>query len=113
MSLPQRRLEQRLEHEARDRFHLAVARPPDVPQHHVRLDPVDQRQRLEQPLVGLRPQGGGQRPGGPVQHVPAAAPPGRPLLPKPPPPHPPPPPPETHRPPPCRRPTLCHREKAF
>ncbi len=78
--LPQRRLDQRLEHEARDRLHLAVARPPDVPQHHVRLDPVDQRQRLEQPLVGLRPQGGGQRPGGPVQHVPAVAAPVRLLL---------------------------------
>src|SRR5262249_6952129 len=65
----QRRLDQGFQHEPRDRLHLAIARAPDVPQHDVRLDAVDQRQRLEQPIVRLRAEYGCERRGCSMEHV--------------------------------------------
>ena len=47
----QRRVDQRVGHPQRDALDLAVGQAPDVLQHHVRLDAVDDRQRAVQPVA--------------------------------------------------------------
>ncbi len=68
-ALPKRRLDQRVEHPARDGLDVAIACPPGVAQHHVWLDTVHERQGFQQAIVGLWSQGGPQGRRRPVQHV--------------------------------------------
>ena len=54
--LAQRRVDQRIRHPQRGALHLAVTQTPDVFQYHVRLDAIDDRQRLVQTVAHGRSQ---------------------------------------------------------
>ena len=55
-ALAERRIDQRIRHPQRGALHLAVTQTPDVFQNHVRLDAVDDRQRLVQTVAYDRSQ---------------------------------------------------------